>query len=354
MKRVQTRMNLSEVPRPAEYFELAAGTSAGGINAIMLFRLHMTVDQATEQYRGLAREMFRPTAFGWNVPRWMEGIVNTLNLFFRSTRFDTGKLEKAIDGVVEKYGLDAADKANKGQALLHHPNASKMFVCTTAQNWMETALLRSYIKDTVLPPTNLQGIVQMNLDEMTINLAVKATSAAPTYFPEVSWKPKGVEEELIFWDGGLLNNNPVHQLWLERYDTVTAEESAPPISCVISLGTGHKRPGDRPSMLFRLLGLASSVMSFATNTNAKDKSFENHMLDLNGREGYKNTKYIRFDPPLVHDIGLTDYSKIDELVETTILYLHEKEQQDKLKQAVDAICSPHPPPRYSQVSSYKK
>ncbi|KAG0221097.1 hypothetical protein BGW41_007250, partial [Actinomortierella wolfii] len=61
MKRVQERMGLSTMPLPADYFELAAGTSAGGINAIMLFRLRMTVEQAKEQYLVLSKEMFRPT-----------------------------------------------------------------------------------------------------------------------------------------------------------------------------------------------------------------------------------------------------------------------------------------------------
>ncbi|KAF9917962.1 hypothetical protein FBU30_000421 [Linnemannia zychae] len=347
MERVKKRMTLDETPLPAEYFELAAGTSAGGINAVMLFRLRMTVEEAQKQYRVLAGEMFRPTAFGWNVPTWMEDIVSTLKMLLKNTRFDSSRLEKGIDSVVEKYGLDENDRAKKGGAPLYHPEANKMFVCTTVQNWMETALLRSYVRNTARPLSHINDIVQRNQDSISINLAVRATSAAPTYFPEVSWKPEDAKQELIFWDGGLLNNNPIDQVWFERLDMVERHAPEPPISCVISLGTGHIRPGSRPNMWFRLIGIASSVMSFATNSNAKDKDFEDYMLDLNGRPEYKHTKYIRFDPPLDHEIGLTDYDKIDHLELLTTQYMQKKSVQAKLDEAVDAIC----PPRRDSVIS---
>ncbi|KAG0028320.1 hypothetical protein BGZ81_004843 [Podila clonocystis] len=347
MKRVQERMDLREMPLPFDYFELAAGTSAGGINAIMLFRLRMSTEQAKKQYKIIAKEMFRPTVGGRVVPTWMEGIVNTFKLLFLNTRFGSSKLEKAVDSVVEEYGLDPTDKANKGKALLYHPGANKMFVCTSVQNKMETALLRSYMKSTVLPLTGLSEIMQRNQNIISISLAVKATSAAPTYFPEVLWKPVGGQGDLIFWDGGLLNNNPIDRLWCERHDVVAPDDSEPPISCVISLGTGHTKPGSKPSLWFRLIGIASSVVSFATTTNAKDKNFESHMLDLNGRPEHKKTKYIRFDPPLEHEIGLTDYHMIDHLADLTTKYLQTEEGQRKLEAAVKAIC---PPSRDSVLS----
>ncbi|KAG0332597.1 hypothetical protein BG000_009883 [Podila horticola] len=329
MKGVQKRKGLEAIPRPADYFELAAGTSAGGINAIMLFRLHMTTEQAKEKYENISKEVFRTTVFGWRVPTWIEGIVSNIKLIYPGNRFSTAALENVIDRVVEEYGLDDTDKANRGEALLYHPRASKM---------MERALLRSYVKTTVLPLTELNSIVQMNQNNISIKLAVKATSAAPTYFREVKWHPEGAQEDFIFWDGGLLNNNPITQLWYDRHDVVAPNASGPPISCVISLGTGHKKPDSSPTLWFRLIGIASTVMSFATSTNAKDKEFESHMYDLNGRPKYKNTKYIRFDPPLQHDIGLADYSKMGDLIQATNYYLQSAEGQRKLQMAVDAIC----------------
>ncbi|KAF9956871.1 hypothetical protein BGZ72_002382 [Mortierella alpina] len=347
MRRVQKRLNLEETPLPADYFDLAAGTSSGGINAIMLFRLRMSTAQAIEQYHTLSKEMFRPAILSWHVPTWMEKFVSATKLLFLGTRFNTTKLEQAVDRIVEKHGLDANDKAKKGDAPLLHPNAKKMFLCTTVKNMMETALLRSYVKNIDYPSGSLNEFLQKDKDNITIKLAVKATSAAPTYFPEV--RHKGFQaNDLIFWDGGLLNNNPIDQLWYERYDLVGREESHPPISCVISLGTGLKKPDNKPGLWFKLIGIASSVVAFTTTSNAKDKKFDSHMLDLKPRKGYENAKYLRFNTPLDYAISLHDYHEIGTLSKKTYEFLQTLEVQNKLDEAVDAIC---PVPRKDSLMS---
>ncbi|KAG0087886.1 hypothetical protein BGZ92_006875 [Podila epicladia] len=329
MKRVKERRRLSEMPRPADYFELAAGTSTGGIIAIMLFRLRMTAEQAIEQYKIISQEVFQPKIYGWRVPTWMEGIVNNSKTVFRNSRFDSANLEKAIDRVVEMYGLDKNDKAEKGNALLYHPDTSKM---------EETVLFRSYRKSTVFNKSIVNNAMRKGQDKVSISLAARATSAAPTYFPEVVWKPEGVKKGLVFWDGGLLNNNPIDQLWSARYDLVKPEEPEPPISCVISLGTGYTRPGDPSSSWFKLAGVISSVVALATNTNAKGKDFSRHMSDLNGRPAYKNTKYIRFNPPLNdNNVDLADYTKLDLLIKLTDDYLKDEAGQEYFEMSVDAI-----------------
>ncbi|KAF9317232.1 hypothetical protein BG003_001048 [Podila horticola] len=346
MKRVQKRRGLRAMPLPADYFELAAGTSTGGIIAIMLFRLRMTAEQAIEQYKIISQEVFRPKVYGWGIPTWMEGTVNNSKTIFQNTRFDSAALEKAIDRVVEKYGLDDIDRAEKGKAPLYHQDASKMFVCTTVQNREETVLFRSYRKSTVYTKSIVNNAVDKGQYQISIGLAVKATSAAPSYFPAVVWKPEDDEKGLVFWDGGLLNNNPIDQLWYARLDLVSPEEPEPRISCVISLGTGYTKPGDPASSWFKLAGILSSVVALATNTNAKGKDFSRHMSDLNRRPEYKNTKYIRFNPPLLNNnIGLADYTKMDLLIELTSAYLQREAGQRYLEMAVDAIC---PSEKFSQ------
>jgi patatin-like phospholipase/acyl hydrolase len=63
MKLVQERKGLAD-PRPADYFELAAGTSTGGIMSIMLFRLRMTAHDTILQYNRIAEEVFSPKIYG--------------------------------------------------------------------------------------------------------------------------------------------------------------------------------------------------------------------------------------------------------------------------------------------------
>jgi len=47
-------------PKPCEFFDMIGGTSTGGLIAIMLGRLHMTVDEAIEAYLSLSKEVFAP------------------------------------------------------------------------------------------------------------------------------------------------------------------------------------------------------------------------------------------------------------------------------------------------------
>jgi hypothetical protein len=212
-------------------------------------------------------------------------------------------------------------------------------MCATVENKMETALLRSYVKTTTYSTRSVNEILQRN--QINIRDAVMATTAAPTYFKQKSWNPTHIQGgELIFWDGGLLNNNPIDQLWNERHDLIAPEASKLPISCVISLGTGHIKLGGSPSLWFKLIGIASSLISFATNTNAKHMSFKSHWLDLRRRPEYEKTEYVRFEPLLEHDIELSDYRSIPNLEQITRKYLQKDTTQQKLMKAVDAICPP--------------
>jgi len=50
--------------KPVDYFDLAAGTSTGGLIALMLFRLHMSTSQVMEVYNSRAKDIFSPTFLG--------------------------------------------------------------------------------------------------------------------------------------------------------------------------------------------------------------------------------------------------------------------------------------------------
>lgn len=129
MKRVKEREGLAEVPRPADYFELAAGTSTGGIIGIMLFRLRMTVKDTITQYFKIGKDVFSPKVYGLNIgkvlPVGMASFINNSKNLVQDSRFDDASLKKAIDDVVAEFGLDEADKKAKGDAPLLHPGAAR-------------------------------------------------------------------------------------------------------------------------------------------------------------------------------------------------------------------------------------
>ncbi|EEA23638.1 hypothetical protein PMAA_102220 [Talaromyces marneffei ATCC 18224] len=59
---------------------------------------------------------------------------------------------------------------------------------------------------------------------------------SPLYLPPV--KVNGID----FWDDGLLNNNPIDQVWSARHDLARNDSGVyqvPVATCVVSIGTGH-------------------------------------------------------------------------------------------------------------------
>jgi patatin-like phospholipase/acyl hydrolase len=99
---------LTEERLPVNYFHLAAGTSTGGLIALMLFRLNMSITEATKTYKQLSSQVFSKPR-GW---------------FESSTRHDGNALKKAIDKIVGDYGV-GDDKNQKGKVNLVN-NKAKM------------------------------------------------------------------------------------------------------------------------------------------------------------------------------------------------------------------------------------
>ncbi|KAF4993509.1 hypothetical protein FGRMN_6438 [Fusarium graminum] len=331
MERVRDRKGLAETPRPSDYFELAGGTSTGGIMGIMLFRLRMSVDDTIKEYDRIAKTIFKPKIYGMDIS-WMPGAsyLNNSKALVQDSRFDAGSMSKAIDEVVEKFGLDENDKKLKGNAPLQHEKGARI---------AESMLMRSYKDSTVYASSKLNNALLKYGDQITISIAARATSAAPTFFPEVKF-PEG-KNDLTFWDGGLLNNNPIDQLWYSRFELVEPKEPAPPVSCVISLGTGYVSPEKAQKSWIKVVGVASKVMDFATNTNAKGKDFSRHMAHLNLRPEHIDTKYIRFNPYLNEEIGLDEYGRMADLKDIADKSMRDPKpvNQEWIEKAVDSICA---------------
>jgi patatin-like phospholipase/acyl hydrolase len=90
----------STLPKPCDIFDLIAGTSTGGIIAVMLGRLHMTVDECIEAYEHLGKEVFgRPV--GGQLGRVVRGMTG-------SPFYDIADLQNSIRLVMRErdIGLD--------------------------------------------------------------------------------------------------------------------------------------------------------------------------------------------------------------------------------------------------------
>lgn len=207
---------------------------------------------------------------------------------------------------------------------------SVRFMCATRVDKGEAVLFRSYT-----PPSDAGS---SDFRDVDVASAACATSAAPTFLPSV--EINGVD----FWDGGLLNNNPVNQVWDARYDLApplppvneVAEE--PVVSCVVSIGTGYHRKTRRPPKGF--LNKLSTTISYAMNTKAKDEDFRRRLESLNLRKSEdQRTMYFRFDALIRESINIDDWQKMRILEEDTNTWLGTGEGQELIEKCARLLSS---------------
>lgn len=168
----------------------------------------------------------------------------------------------------------------------------------------------------------------VGFEDITIWEAARATSAAPTYFPEMKFK--GV----TFWDGGLLNNNPIDQLWDARFD-------AEPVRCILSLGAS--RPTKTVVGPFALVNEIKQITGFLTDPEPKHKDFERMIRRMNTkRPDYKQIQYFRLNASTKSDsIDLSDYRKIGKLKKDTNEYLDTPEVQETILRCAWMLAKRH-------------
>jgi len=74
---IAAEAGLKEPPRPCDIFDLIAGTSTGGLIAVMLGRLHMSVEEAIAVYGALGKEVFGKRLIGGQFGRIVKGLTNS-------------------------------------------------------------------------------------------------------------------------------------------------------------------------------------------------------------------------------------------------------------------------------------
>jgi patatin-like phospholipase/acyl hydrolase len=95
-----------EERKPVDYFDLAAGSSTGGLIALMLFRLNMSTSQVMEVYNLRAKDIFSPVFLGIRLDKvplghWLAfKILLKIKTLFTGQEFSNDGLKDAIDSVV--------------------------------------------------------------------------------------------------------------------------------------------------------------------------------------------------------------------------------------------------------------
>ncbi|KAJ8109063.1 hypothetical protein OPT61_g7729 [Boeremia exigua] len=224
--------------KPWEVFDLIGGTSTGGLIAIMLGRLRMSIGDCIKRYKDFMTEIFG-SGYG--------KIGQAASLVFNGSKYGSNDLEKVIKGIVRQELGD-----ENAPLLDDRKDACKVFVMAVnsdAANNRGPVFLRSYINSQ--NPSEVPGI--------KIWEAARATSAAPVYFPPMK------VGQYTFVDGGLQANNPLGWLWTE---VLSLFGPARTTDCFLSIGTGipANTPLNQKAGLFNVVAVASTVPSIATNT----------------------------------------------------------------------------------------
>ncbi|KAL8765444.1 MAG: hypothetical protein Q9209_007471 [Squamulea sp. 1 TL-2023] len=287
LKKLMETIGQDPPPKPCDYFDMIGGTSTGGLIAIMLGRLKMSIDECIHAYLSLSERIFQK-----------RHRIKTNGKI--QGRFDSTELERAIKEVITKQGLDE-------NALLQAEtnDACKVFVCATSKETKAIECLKSY--------KSPRGLSDLKIWE-----ACRATSAASSFFDPIAI---GLYEE-EFVDGATGANNPVWQVWDQAQLTWGSDSIEGRIKCLVSIGTGI--PSLRP---FKddVFHIGQTLLDIATGTEQTAEAFRRDKTYLDN-----TSRYYRFNVTHgLEDIGLEESKKKKEIAAATRRYL---ESQDVLKQ----------------------
>ncbi|KAG6889009.1 hypothetical protein C0995_004477 [Termitomyces sp. Mi166 len=272
-----------------EYFDMICGTSTGGLIAIMLGRLQMTIPECIEVYESLASAIFSADLAEKTLN------LSTTGAYYKADNFEEGlkKLIKEKTGDENASMLDP-DPTNKCKVRAH--NLGKR-----AEHF------RAYPNKF---PDPFAGC--------PIWQAARATSAAPMYLPPITIN------DVEFVDGGISFNNP-SILLMGEVNAVFG--IARHIGCLVSIGTGMQ-PNitieTQPSDPIEAVDYAKSIIEASIKIMTDCEATDNLMKGLfYGKEDV----YYRFNAgeKVGNDwapiIKLDDYQGIPELVNLTKTYL---------------------------------
>lgn len=293
---------------------MIAGTSTGGLIAVMLGVLEMDINICIEKYQELAKEVFpKPKA-----PDLL-GIVKKIQIVLGVNRYDYAKLETVIKDIVKTQAkpLVPENVSDDRREILPmdfrtSPDGTepkcKVMLCATAERLAAVTIFRSY---------HLQGAAEAGNIQCCIWEACRATSAAPFFLAPIRI---GLSR---YVDGALSCNNPAAKL-LEEARTISGDRE---VGSLLSLGTGIRQLQDVFTGLKIVKTLKEKVLQTQDTHGALLKQFSGRKV------------YHRFDVNIGLDkVGLAEADKADLIERASHRYMDE--QLDNVKECVEQLLRP--------------
>ncbi|KAL9621811.1 MAG: hypothetical protein Q9160_003784 [Pyrenula sp. 1 TL-2023] len=318
---------------PYDIFDSVAGTSTGGLIAIMIGKLGMTLEECIQAYYELSGIIFGRKQFigmltyGVGPEKWSKysgrDLENLINARLRKKRSRFG----------ERTTMIPAGESNDRTAW-ERVNGSYSRACRPGP-----VLICNHVCDEMI--------------ECLVSQAARATSAAPTYFP-----PQTIGERILV-DGAMGYNNPSFETYYHytRWNRVASSRgrsqaagAGPPDRChggidwsrmrLVNLGTGNKSEGEQPHQRDNRKGRpqrwkwARELIGIAFDTQDVIKVME--VLDSEAA----HVMYERFSAG--HELSIIkmdDHESLDEINRLTEAYLGDSSTQENLKRVAEEIAS---------------
>ena len=131
MRELRDLIGQKDLPLPVDYFDLAGGTSTGGLIALMLFRLRMCTTDAIQQFKKIAQELFSPKIGTFNLHDFgvagycIGNAVLQLQAVVSPSRFPDEPLKEAIEKVMG-VSVYPEDRLQKGRSKLLNEESGRM------------------------------------------------------------------------------------------------------------------------------------------------------------------------------------------------------------------------------------
>ena len=284
-----------------QVFDLICGTSTGGIIAILLGCLHLNVATCLSIYDKLGSQVFDVNLLrkGWT------GVSE-------GAAFSGTKMTKLIKQELVLQGFNE----NLCLSDIEARRGPRVFVTSSRDG--RPFLFRNYDS-----ANDANGRSDSFVWE-----AVRATSAAPLYFPSLTIN--GV----VYCDGGMGCNNPT-QVALAEIERMQ-DWKGRKVGCVVSLGTGLASYRTNSGSIRGLLRYISNVTTDCENT---------HALVADMRREFQ---YERFNPGGgVGDYSLSSFENVNAMVLATEAYLGGRDIFERIT-AVAAVLTRSSPAAPSQ------
>ncbi|KAJ6583578.1 hypothetical protein DFH09DRAFT_978574 [Mycena vulgaris] len=283
MYRIKIAGGLDAMPSPCDYFKVIGGSGTGGIAALMLGRLRMTITEAKSAFENL-----RPQS-----------------KIGSAEKFQAKSFEKALRDIFREATMKD-----------DHPNACKTFVCA-----MNTMNLNASIPEIFCSyNTPEQAASKCLLWELA-----RATSAIPGLFKPMEIILQGIKQ--LYVGGSLVHNNPT-SLVLNQANLMYP---AQPVVLVVSVGSGHADTIHIPSSNAIPRALENIVMD--SERSHEDNAYRFRALP--------NTYYVRLNVQQgLQGLGPYPWKESSKVLAHTRNYLEMQDTKVKLGKLVKVLWNP--------------